>query len=239
MESSRSSITHVEPEEKGLAPPKKTAASEAGCETRLGIPITRIPSVLPDAETSPRLSQSELEAGDGAASGPGPGPELQLQRTTTAPNPWYQLPLWRKCLIVAITSFTALAVTFSSTSLFPLTSEIANSLDTTAQMIQISNALFVFTMGCSSFFWGPVGRLFGRKQAWLGACTIFILSMAGTGLAPNGHGMPVFFAMRIVSGVQGTFFHVAGQTYLADIFEPVSEPKGVGVSGEMQSMTLT
>jgi len=32
----------------------------------------------------------------------------------------------------------------------------------------------------------------------------------------------VFTAMRLISGFEGTFFHIAGQMWIADIFEPVS-----------------
>ena len=35
--------------------------------------------------------------------------------------------------------------------------------------------------------------------------------------------MPVFVALRVLSGLQGTYFHVAGQTILATYFPPVSD----------------
>ena len=47
----------------------------------------------------------------------------------------------------------------------------------------------------------------------------------GTALAPN---MKVFVAMRMVGGFTGTFFLVAGQTVLADIFEPTVRGTAVG-----------
>lgn len=34
--------------------------------------------------------------------------------------------------------------------------------------------------------------------------------------------MPTFIVMRILSGCSGTFFHVCGQTILAEYFPPVS-----------------
>lgn len=34
--------------------------------------------------------------------------------------------------------------------------------------------------------------------------------------------MGTFTAMRVLGGFEGTFFWVAGQTIIADIFEPVS-----------------
>lgn len=193
-------------------------------------PITRIPSVLPDAETSPAATSannttpaSGYAVGGGEDGGDNGG--ANLRRASTVPSPHFALPLWRKSVIMMITSFTALSVAFASTSLFPLTSEIAGDLGTTPVVVQVTNALVLFTMGCSGFVWAPVGRLAGRKQAWIGASVVFLLCTAGTALAPRAAEektrLKIFVAMRILSGFEGTFFHVTGQTWLADIFEPV------------------
>ncbi|KAI1486759.1 synaptic vesicle transporter [Biscogniauxia mediterranea] len=162
-------------------------------------------------------------------------PTLSPQRTSTSStcSPHLDLPLWHKCLVVLVASFTTLSVTFASTSLFPLTAEIAASLGTTEARVAVVNALVLFTMGCSGFVWGPVGRQFGRKNAWLAASAAFLVCTVGTGLSPRAGGSKatafrVFVAMRILSGVQGTFFHVAGQTWLADIFVPTQRGTATG-----------
>src|SRR6266487_2599151 len=74
-------------------------------------------------------------------------------------------------------------------------------------------------MGSSSFLWGPIAEIFGRRRAYNVAILILLLCSMGTALAPD---MKVFVAMRVLGGFTGTFFMVAGQTVLADIFEPVS-----------------
>ncbi len=179
-------------------------------------PLTTPALLIPlDTEISPPKSS-------------GPARDLEacgmqnLQRTASEPSPYYSLALWRKSLVVFATSFTALSVTFSSTSLFIATNEISEAINTTANTIQVVNSLVVFVMGCSGFFWGPIGRLFGRRYAWLAACCMFVLCTIGTGLAPDGNGLSTFTAMRIISGLEGSSFHTMGQTWLADIFEPVS-----------------
>ncbi|KAH7029107.1 major facilitator superfamily domain-containing protein [Microdochium trichocladiopsis] len=151
---------------------------------------------------------------------------LRLQRTHTTPSPYRLLPQWRKNLVVFVTAFTALPITFGSTSLFPLTQEISTSLNSTPAHIQLINAIVLVLMGCSIFFWGPLSKIFGRKNAWLAATVIFAVTTAGT--AFGGIGLAVFTAMRVISGFEGTFFHIAGQTWIADIFEPTERGTATG-----------
>lgn len=131
----------------------------------------------------------------------------------------YGIPLWRKCLILFIVSWMTLAVTFSSTSLLPATPEIATEFSTTSEILNVTNAGVLIAMGFSSFIWGPITNLFGRRNAYNAAILILCACSAGTAVSIN---LNMFIAMRILGGFTGTFFMVAGQTILADIFEPVS-----------------
>ncbi|EKV04567.1 MFS transporter, putative [Penicillium digitatum PHI26] len=129
----------------------------------------------------------------------------------------YGIPIWRKCLILFVVSWMTLAVTFSSTSLLPATPEIATEFSTTSEILNITNAGVLIAMGFSSFIWGPITNLFGRRNAYNTAILVLCACSAGTAAAIN---LRMFIAMRILGGFTGTFFMVAGQTILADIFEP-------------------
>lgn len=134
------------------------------------------------------------------------------------PPTGYSLPLWRKCLILFVVSWMTLAVTFSSTSLLSATPEIASEFSTTTEILNVINAGVLIAMGFSSFIWGPITDLFGRRNAYNAAIMVLCACSAGTAAAINLH---MFIAMRILCGFTGTFFMVAGQTIIADIFEPV------------------
>lgn len=134
------------------------------------------------------------------------------------PSNAYGIPTWRKCLILFVVSWMTLAVTFSSTSLLPATPEIATEFFTTSEMLNVTNAGVLIAMGFSSFIWNPITNLFGRRNAYNAAILVLCACSAGTAAAINLH---MFIAMRILGGFTGTFFMVAGQTILADIFEPV------------------
>lgn len=144
--------------------------------------------------------------------------------TTTKPPPQngYAIPKWRKCLILFVVSWMTLAVTFSSTSLLPATPEIATEFSTSTEILNVINAGVLVAMGFSSFIWGPITNVFGRRTAYNAAIVILCGCSAGTAASINLH---MFIAMRLLSGFTGTFFMVAGQTIIADIFEPVRRPR--------------
>lgn len=135
------------------------------------------------------------------------------------PQNGYAIPTWRKCLILFIVSWMTLAVTFSSTSLLPATSEIATEFSTSKEILNVINAGVLIAMGLSSFIWGPVTNVFGRRAAYNAAIVVLCGCSAGTAASID---LNMFIAMRLLSGFTGTFFMVAGQTIIADIFEPVS-----------------
>ncbi|KAH7060675.1 synaptic vesicle transporter [Macrophomina phaseolina] len=137
----------------------------------------------------------------------------------------YAHPLWRKSLIVFVTSWVTLAACFSSTSLFSAASEIALDLGTTFESVNISNAGVLLAMGFSSFVWGPVGVLLGRKIAYNLCIVVLLCFTIGAAVAPN---MQTFVVMRVLSGLSGTYFHVSGQAILAEYFPPVQRGTATG-----------
>lgn len=143
-------------------------------------------------------------------------PQLESQYQT--PPEYCALPKWRKYLVLATVSWLALVTTYISTSLLPATPEIGKEFQTTVTILNITNAGFLVAMGLSSFIWSPLVEVLGRRKAYNSAIVIIFACSIGTALAPN---LGVFVAMRTLSGFEGTFLLVAGQTILADIFEPV------------------
>ncbi|KAF5866674.1 hypothetical protein ETB97_010769 [Aspergillus alliaceus] len=131
----------------------------------------------------------------------------------------YDLPIWRKCIILFVVSWMTLAVTFSSTSLLPATPEIAEEFNTTTETLNITNAGVLLAMGFSSLIWGPMNNLIGRRISYNLAILMLCACSAATGSAVD---LKMFTAFRVLGGLTGTSFMVSGQTILADIFEPVN-----------------
>lgn len=134
------------------------------------------------------------------------------------PASGYDIQTWRKCLILFVVSWMTLTVTFSSTSLLPATPEIGTEFDTSTEILNVINAGVLIAMGFSSFIWGPITDWIGRRNAYNAAIVVLCGCSAGTAAAID---LRMFIAMRLLSGFTGTFFMVAGQTIIADIFRPV------------------
>jgi MFS family permease len=143
-----------------------------------------------------------------------PGPEAARVPGILAAD----LPTWRKYLIVFVVSWAGLVATFSSTSILIATPEIAADLSTTSEILNVTNAGVLVAMGLSSLIWSPLSDIFSRRRIYNIAILFFFVPSIGAAVAPN---MATFTAMRILAGLTGTYFMVAGQTFIADIFEPV------------------
>lgn len=148
-----------------------------------------------------------------------------------------ELKTWQRYLILFIVSWNCLVVTSTSTSLLVATPEIAATLHTTAEILNITNAAVLIAMGCSSLIWSPIADIYTRRVSYNTAIVSMFLTSIGTALAPN---MAMFTAMRILTGLTGTYFMVAGQTIIADIFVPVVRGRAIGcmMSGSVAGSAL-
>ncbi|KAF2631026.1 putative MFS transporter [Macroventuria anomochaeta] len=146
-------------------------------------------------------------------------PENTLDRVETRASILYDsIPLWRKCIIVFACSWSTLAACFSSTSLLWASKEISEDLNTTSQVVTFSTAGLILAMGMSALVWSPIASIVGRRVAYIACTTILLAFTIGAAIAPT---IEVFVAMRVLSGLQGCFYHVAGQTIIAEYFPPM------------------
>ena len=133
-------------------------------------------------------------------------------------KPSFGLPKWRRYTILFVVSLLTLVITYSSTCFLTAMPEISADFSTTSEKIAATNAGVLLAMGFSSFIWNPAARIVGRKWAYNAAVLTLCLCSIGIALSIN---MAMFTAMRILAGLTGTYFMVAGQAILSDIFPPV------------------
>jgi MFS family permease len=63
-----------------------------------------------------------------------------------------------------------------------------------------------------------LGQMFGRRIAYNGCILVLLILTVVAGLVPT---IECFIIVRLLSGFQGTYFHVAAQTIFAEYFPPV------------------
>lgn len=159
-----------------------------------------------------------------ATTTPSPSPASSISDLEES-SPGYDVSTTQKCLVVFVTSFVTLTACFSSTSLLSAATQIGDEFGTTADIINVSNAGVLITMGISNFVWGPLIPLLGRLYAFNSCIVMLLVWTVAASIAPN---LASFVAFRVLSGFQGTFFHVTGQAILAEYFPPVTRGTATG-----------
>ncbi|KAF4336761.1 major facilitator superfamily transporter [Fusarium beomiforme] len=135
------------------------------------------------------------------------------------------IPTWRKWVILFVVCWMPLPMTFWSTAIMPATIEVASDLHIPMTTITTINAAVFVAQALSGLIWLPVSTIIGRKSAYLAANAVLCVCAIGCATVPN---LPGFATLWILGGNTGPFFLVAGQTILADIFDPTSRGTAVG-----------
>ncbi|KAF5025162.1 hypothetical protein F66182_2738 [Fusarium sp. NRRL 66182] len=130
-----------------------------------------------------------------------------------------EIPSWRKWVILFVVCWMPLPMTFWSTAVMPATIEIASDLVIPVTTINTANAAVFAAQALSGLIWLPISTIIGRRSAYLAANIVLCLCAVGCAAAPNLAG---YASLWILGGNTGPFFLVAGQTILADIFEPAT-----------------
>ncbi|KAF4549548.1 MFS antiporter-like protein 2 [Elsinoe fawcettii] len=150
--------------------------------------------------------------------------DVPLAKITTE-QPAYEYTTWRKVSIVFTASWMAFTVSFSSAVLFPAIPDIAADFNTSRTTIDVSNAAVFVCLALSAFFWVPMMEIVGRRYTWYIAALVLLAFSIATAAAPT---IETWVAMRCVSLLQGTVFHIAGQSVIADIFPPAKRGMAIG-----------
>ena len=74
-----------------------------------------------------------------------------------------RLPHSRKLIIVALLSFCSFLAPISSTTILSAVPEVAATYNSTGTIINLSNALYMLTMGLSPMFFSPLSQVYGRR----------------------------------------------------------------------------
>ncbi|KAK1997018.1 major facilitator superfamily transporter [Colletotrichum falcatum] len=158
------------------------------------------------------------------SSGPVPAPSAP-PRAAAIDDVVMEMPTWRKWVILFVVCWMALPVIFSGSSILSATNEVAADFDISTHAITTANAGVFVAMAMSALIWLPMTDVLGRRTTYLVANTLLTLCSVGSALSNN---FACYTAIWIIGGTTGPFFLVAGQTILADIFDPTTRGTAVG-----------
>ncbi|KXH34003.1 major facilitator superfamily transporter [Colletotrichum simmondsii] len=184
----------------------------------MGSPDVEKPDGLTSAVKIPQLSPDPL-------TGPIPAAAAPLRPVAAADDEVMEMSTWKKWVTLAVVCWMALPVTFSGSSILTATSEVAADFNVSTHAITTANAGVFIAMAMSALIWLPTSNILGRRTTYLVANCLLTLCSIGSALSNS---FACFTAIWVIGGTTGPFFLVAGQTILADIFEPTTRGTAVG-----------
>ncbi|EJT76213.1 hypothetical protein GGTG_06135 [Gaeumannomyces tritici R3-111a-1] len=123
----------------------------------------------------------------------------------------------RKLVVVAVLSFCSFLAPISSTAVLSAVPEVAAEFGTTGTVINISNAFYMFFMGVSPMFWGPLSQVYGRRIVNLVTAVLFTACSIGTVFATS---LEAFIVFRLLTAFEGTSFILVGSAVIGDLYRP-------------------
>ncbi|KAL3299805.1 major facilitator superfamily transporter [Colletotrichum asianum] len=137
-----------------------------------------------------------------------------------------KLPTWQKWTILFVVCWMTLPATFASSSIMTAVAEVATDFDVPTHVITTANAGVFIAMAVSALIWLPISTIIGRRPTYLLATIMLTLSSVGS---VTSQSFAFFVTAWVLGGATGFYFLIAGQTILADTFEPTSRGLAVGL----------
>lgn len=122
-----------------------------------------------------------------------------------------------KMVNVAVIAAMSILSPLASSMFTPGIQQIADSLDSTPQVVIGCTTGFVIMLGLGPLLLAPMSETFGRRKLYLVCFTCFALLQIPSALAPN---IETLIAMRTLSGFFGSVGIANGGGTISDMFLP-------------------
>lgn len=171
-----------------------------------------------DGERQPLLQQQDQQ-GDGETN----DTREVISFTDDDPENPRQWSRSTKMANVAVIAAMSITSPLASSMFTPGIQQIADSLESTPDVVIGCTTGFVIMLGMGPLFLAPLSETFGRRKLYLICYTVFALLQIPSALAPN---VQTLIAMRTVCGFFGSVGIANGGGTISDMFEP-SQRAGV------------
>jgi hypothetical protein len=163
---------------------------------------------IQNSEREPLIQRDDEEANDTR--------EVLSFDETDPENP-RQWSRHTKMANVAIIAAMSILSPLASSMFTPGIQQIADSLDSSPEVVIGCTTGFVVMLGLGPLFLAPLSETFGRRKLYLVCFTVFALLQIPSALAPN---IQTLIAMRTLSGFFGSVGIANGGGTISDMFEP-------------------
>lgn len=140
-------------------------------------------------------------------------PDVRERLIIVADN--MQWPLWKKDMILLITSVSASVVGAYGPMLGPGFVEIASGFGITVSTLAQSTAWLILTLGLCVFFMNPLAKIYGKRPTYIFASVVlFVVSVWGA--VADSYGS--FLGSRILGAFGMAPYEVLVQATIADLY---------------------
>ncbi|KAJ5960786.1 uncharacterized protein N7479_007936 [Penicillium vulpinum] len=158
-------------------------------------------------------------------------PELGQEKQTTGDElgPLYSvLPNGEKTFVIMTGSFAALISPLSSSIYLPALPSLANDMDVSVSLINLTITTYLIFQGLAPSFIGSFSDIYGRRPAYIIAFVIYLGANVGLALQNNFTALMILRCMQS-SGSSGTI--ALGSAVVADLSTRAERGKYIGYAG--------
>jgi MFS family permease len=124
---------------------------------------------------------------------------------------------FKKWLIVAITTFSVLAITLTSSAYSGCAEEIIAEFHTSSELFSLGISLFVLGFAIGPALWAPLSELYGQRILFI---TTHAFVVAFVGASAGLKNMASFLVFRFLAGTFGASPLTNTGGVIADLFSP-------------------
>jgi len=113
----------------------------------------------------------------------------------------------------------------ASSIFLPSVPQLANDLETSETIINVTIAIFIVIIGVAPIIWSPLSGFYGRKPVYLASMPITIAGSIGVALSRN---VGDIIGTRVLQGIGSSAVLAVGAGTIGDIFRPTERANAMG-----------
>ncbi|MCJ1419877.1 hypothetical protein MMC32_006233 [Xylographa parallela] len=184
-------------------------SQEGDLEAQVRVPDAD--SVIPAAVKTPRSQRRGLLA------------RFAILAEVEEPKHYSRRSKWFITFVVAL---AAVAAPIGSAIFFPSLLQVADDLDTTPTITNLSVAMYMLSMSIFPLWWSSFSETLGRRTIYISSFSLFLVFNIVSAESKN---IAMLIVMRILVGGSAASVQAVGAGTIADIWEPRERGRAMGV----------
>ncbi|CAN6674407.1 quinidine resistance protein 3 [Trichomonascus vanleenenianus] len=130
-----------------------------------------------------------------------------------------------KAFIVFLVSASAMIAPMGGSVFLPALNDVAESLHTTTDIVNVSYGMYVLALGIFPLWWSSISELNGRRTVYISSFALFTCFTIGCALSKSIGALIVF---RVLSGGAAASVQAVGAGTLSDIYVTTERGRAMG-----------